>query len=181
MIEKTILAEENRFEAVLTDGLPRLEAEIAKVVGGGSKVLPGDAAFKLYDTFGVPFDFIEDTAATQGRDRRSSRATSAPWKAQRDKARAGSTFGRRKEGRGLCHPRRDAGRRIANWPAIKFEGYTTTRVTGVPVLALFDEQRQPTASLSRRSDRVRRDRQNAVLSRIRRSGVGLRSDLQRSG
>ena len=33
MIEKTILAEENRFEAVLTEGLPRLEAEIAKVLG----------------------------------------------------------------------------------------------------------------------------------------------------
>ena len=31
MIEKTILAEENRFDAVLTEGLPRLEAEIAKV------------------------------------------------------------------------------------------------------------------------------------------------------
>ena len=29
-------------------------------------VLGGDAAFRLYDTFGVPFDFIEDTAATQG-------------------------------------------------------------------------------------------------------------------
>src|SRR5438270_336666 len=33
MIEKTILAEENRFDTVLADGLPRLEAEINKVVG----------------------------------------------------------------------------------------------------------------------------------------------------
>src|SRR5712671_4838492 len=66
MIEKTILAEEHRFETVLTDGLPRLEAELAKVSGTKEKVLPGDAAFKLYDTFGIPFDFIEDTAATQG-------------------------------------------------------------------------------------------------------------------
>ncbi len=30
----------------------------------------------------------------------------------------------------------------------QFEGYTTTRVTGVPVLVLFDEQRQPAASLA---------------------------------
>src|SRR6476646_10840205 len=66
MIEKTILAEEHRFEAVLTEGLPRLEAELAKVSGTKSKLLPGDIAFKLYDTFGVPLDFIEDTAATQG-------------------------------------------------------------------------------------------------------------------
>src|SRR5437667_4352620 len=54
MIEKTILAEENRFDTVLGDGLPRLEAEIAKVVGTKSKVLPGEAAFRLYDTFGIP-------------------------------------------------------------------------------------------------------------------------------
>src|SRR5947209_7197077 len=66
MIEKTILSEEHRFEAVLTEGLPRLEAELAKVSGTKSKVLAGDVAFKLYDTFGVPFDFIEDTAATAG-------------------------------------------------------------------------------------------------------------------
>src|SRR3954454_11557433 len=65
-IEKTILAEEHRFEAVLTEGLPRLEAELAKVAGTKSKVLSGDVAFKLYDTFGVPSDFIDDTAATQG-------------------------------------------------------------------------------------------------------------------
>src|SRR6476646_4560904 len=65
MVEKTILAEEHRFEAVLTEGLPRLEAEIAKALDTPQRSLPGDAAFKLYDTFGVPYDFIEDTAATQ--------------------------------------------------------------------------------------------------------------------
>src|SRR5260370_38990081 len=63
-IEKTILAEENRFDAVLTEGLPRLEAEINKVIGTKAKVLPGEVAFRLYDTFGIPLDFVEDTAAT---------------------------------------------------------------------------------------------------------------------
>src|SRR5438093_2505556 len=63
-IERTILSEELRFEAVLTEGLPRLEGELAKVSGTKSKVLSGEVAFKLYDTFGVPYDFIEDTAAT---------------------------------------------------------------------------------------------------------------------
>src|SRR5260221_7833996 len=66
MIEKTILAEEHRFEAVLTEGLPRLEAELEKISGTKSRVLSGDVAFKLYDTFGVPFDFIVDTAEAQG-------------------------------------------------------------------------------------------------------------------
>src|SRR5205085_2020449 len=92
MIEKTILAEENRFETVLREGLPRLEAEITKVLGTKTKVLSGDVAFRLYDTFGVPYDFVEDTATTQGvtvdRD-----AFDAAMATQRDKARAGSTFG----------------------------------------------------------------------------------------
>src|SRR3954454_6648690 len=66
MIEKTILAEEHRFETVLTEGLPRLEAEIAKISGTKEKTLPGSVAFQLYDTFGIPYDFIEDTATTQG-------------------------------------------------------------------------------------------------------------------
>jgi alanyl-tRNA synthetase len=64
MIEQTILAEENRFDAVLRDGLPRLEAEIRSALASPERTLPGETAFKLYDTFGVPYDFIEDTAAT---------------------------------------------------------------------------------------------------------------------
>src|SRR5437762_10422496 len=94
-IEKTILAEENRFDAVLKDGLPRLEAEIAKVVGTKSKVLPGDAAFRLYDTFGIPYDFIEDTAATQGVSV-DKVAFEAAMEAQRGKARAQGVFGGKK-------------------------------------------------------------------------------------
>src|SRR3982075_3716645 len=42
MIVSTILAEEHRFETVLNEGLPRLEAEITKVVGTKTKVLPGE-------------------------------------------------------------------------------------------------------------------------------------------
>ena len=94
-IEKTILAEENRFEAVLTEGLPRLEAEIAKVLGTKSKTLPGPVAFQLYDTFGIPYDFIEDTAATQGVTVDEA-AYKAAMEGQRDKARAGSDFGHKK-------------------------------------------------------------------------------------
>src|SRR4029079_18727272 len=41
VVEKTILAEERRFDAVLTDGLPRLEAEIAKALESPDRVLPG--------------------------------------------------------------------------------------------------------------------------------------------
>jgi alanyl-tRNA synthetase len=142
MIEKTILAEENRFDAVLTDGLPRLEAEIARALETPERTLPGDVAFRLYDTFGLPYDFIEDTAATQ--DVRVDRAGyDAAMEAQRDKARAQSSFAGRK-GEEFTLPPDDALRNAGD----RFEGYTTTRLTRVPVVALFDDQRQTTAALA---------------------------------
>ena len=48
-VERTILAEEHRFDAVLTDGLPRLEAEIAKALETPARVIPGDAAFRYLE------------------------------------------------------------------------------------------------------------------------------------
>ncbi len=144
-IEKTILAEEHRFEAVLTDGLPRLEAELAKVLGTKSKSLPGAAAFQLYDTFGIPYDFIEDTAATQGVTVDKT-AFDAAMDGQRDKARAGSAFGGKKGEEFAIGG--EAVSAALTGVGDTFEGYSTTSVSGVPVLALFDEQRQPVEALS---------------------------------
>jgi alanyl-tRNA synthetase len=142
MIEKTIIAEENRFDAVLTDGLPRLEAEIAKALDTPQRTLPGDAAFRLYDTFGVPYDFIEDTAAT--RDVRVDRdGYERAMESQRDKARAQSAFGGARKGQEFALT--DDGALAA--AGDQFEGYTATTVAGVPVLALFDESRQPVDTL----------------------------------
>src|SRR5579864_762689 len=142
MIEKTIVAEEHRFQAVLNDGLPRLEAELTKVAGTKSRTLGGDVAFRLYDTFGIPLDFIEDTAATQGiaLDKDGYERAMA---AQRDKARAGSAFGGRKG-----EEFEIAGDESLARAGDQFEGYTATTTTGVPVLALFDDRRHPVDALA---------------------------------
>ena len=143
MIEKTVLAEEHRFEAVITDGLPRLEAEIVKALETPGRVLAGDSAFRLYDTFGIPYDFIEDTAATH--DVRVDRAGyDLAMQGQRETARGKSAFG--------------AGRAAAEFTiadegklasvADRFEGYTSTELPDVPLVALFDQQRRPVDSLS---------------------------------
>ena len=140
-IERTILAEENRFDAVLTDGLPRLESEIAQALGTADRVLGGEAAFRLYDTFGIPYDFIEDTAATQ--DVRVDReGFEAAMDAQRGKARAGSAFGGARQDRRFTMP--DAADDLAQE---EFAGYETTTTTGVPVLALWSEDREPVPTL----------------------------------
>ncbi len=142
MIEKTIVAEENRFEAVLTEGLPRLESELAKVGGTKSKVLSGDVAFKLYDTFGIPFDFIEDTAATQGITVDKD-AYDRAMESQRDKARAKSGFGAgKKEARFLLDVE-DSDHTVGD----NFEGYKDTTLTGVPIVALWNDSREPAQEL----------------------------------
>ena len=64
-IAQVVRSEEERFGIVLTDGLPRLE-EVLEQAGRGNKVVPGEEAFKLYDTYGLPRDFIEDLAGAQG-------------------------------------------------------------------------------------------------------------------
>jgi alanyl-tRNA synthetase len=145
-IERTVLAEENRFEAVLTEGLPRLEAEIVKVLGTKAKTLPGSVAFQLYDTFGVPYDFIEDTAATQGVTVDKA-AFDASMDGQREKARAGSAFGSKKAEE-FAIGDAAVGTALAGVGGDLFEGYATTRVSGVPVVALFDERRQPVEALA---------------------------------
>ena len=140
MIEKTILAEENRFEAVLTDGLPRLESELAKVSGTKGKVLPGDVAFKLYDTFGIPFDFIEDTAVTQGVSV-DKEGYERAMEGQRGKARAKSGFGITTKDATFTFGHEGHGVSDA------FEGYSTTHLTGVPIVAMWNGDRTPADEL----------------------------------
>ena len=57
---KVILHEEERFLETLDHGMRLLEEEAAKLKKSSSSMLPGDVAFKLYDTYGFPLDLTED-------------------------------------------------------------------------------------------------------------------------
>ncbi|NIE79920.1 alanine--tRNA ligase [Asaia sp. As-1742] len=65
LIAETMKGEEERFTALLERGMSLLEDETARVAEGGA--LPGDVAFKLYDTFGFPLDLTQDALREQGR------------------------------------------------------------------------------------------------------------------
>ncbi|MEO5586725.1 MAG: alanine--tRNA ligase [Novosphingobium sp.] len=58
LIEETLEREEIQFRRTLTNGLKLLDEATASLGEGDS--LPGDTAFKLYDTFGFPYDLTED-------------------------------------------------------------------------------------------------------------------------
>ncbi|GBQ45150.1 alanine--tRNA ligase [Komagataeibacter sucrofermentans] len=58
LIEETMKGEELRFKAMLDRGLSLLADETERL--GDGAPLPGDVAFKLYDTFGFPLDLTQD-------------------------------------------------------------------------------------------------------------------------
>ncbi len=63
-IEATLQQEETQFRRTLSNGLRLLDEATATMTEGA--VLPGETAFKLYDTFGFPYDLTEDALRNQG-------------------------------------------------------------------------------------------------------------------
>ncbi|MBV8939802.1 MAG: alanine--tRNA ligase [Alphaproteobacteria bacterium] len=64
VIEESLRGEEERFKAMLDRGLKLLEEASGPLARGG--VLPGEVAFKLYDTYGFPLDLTEDILRGKG-------------------------------------------------------------------------------------------------------------------
>ena len=111
-----------------------------------SKVVPGDEAFRLYDSLGVPLDFMEDLASQRGLtiDRAAyERAMEAP-------ARTGARGQRVRdeEDAGLrVRFRRRASATLA--AGDQFEGYDANLgAPAIPVVALFDANRRQTSALA---------------------------------
>jgi alanyl-tRNA synthetase len=104
----------------------RDEVSQARELTSHAEILPGDRAFKLYDTFGLPRDFIEDVC----RDRRVDFDSSGFDRAmaeQRERARA-SWKGAAKQ---------TANPAYQQLPKSEFEGYRQTRSDGCEVLAII--------------------------------------------
>ena len=62
-IKKVVRLEEDRFAATLAQGMEVLTHEIDNVKAAGKSELGGDVCFKLYDTFGFPFELTEEILA----------------------------------------------------------------------------------------------------------------------
>ena len=85
MIEETLKLEETRFRQTLDRGLKLLDEEVTGL--GEGKELPGEAAFKLYDTYGFPLDLTQDALRERGLTVDTSGFDTA-MAAQKAKARA---------------------------------------------------------------------------------------------
>ena len=94
LIEATLRQEETQFRKTLDKGLKLLDEATADMATGDT--LAGETAFKLYDTYGFPYDLTEDALRTQGLhvDRagfdaamaEQKRAARAAWKGSGAKA-----------------------------------------------------------------------------------------------
>jgi alanyl-tRNA synthetase len=60
--EKLLRIEEERFTRTIEMGMNILDEIISEVKAEGIKVIPGEEIFKLYDTYGFPFDLAKDIA-----------------------------------------------------------------------------------------------------------------------
>ncbi len=65
LITETLKLEETRFKQTLARGLKLLDEEMEGLPPG--QALPGDVAFRLYDTYGFPLDLTEDALRARGR------------------------------------------------------------------------------------------------------------------
>ncbi|MGR3824650.1 MAG: alanine--tRNA ligase [Salipiger marinus] len=66
LIEETLRLEETRFKQTLDRGLKLLDDELSTLPDAAR--LPGEAAFKLYDTYGFPLDLTQDALRERGRE-----------------------------------------------------------------------------------------------------------------
>ena len=120
-VSRAVQVEETRFAHTMDVGLEKLET----LLKGSGERLAGEDAFKLYDTFGMPLDFMQDAARDQGIafDR-----TGFDRAMEEQKSRARASW-------------KGAAKQTANpayqqLPKSEFEGYRQTRSEGCEVLAL---------------------------------------------
>jgi alanyl-tRNA synthetase len=131
-VSKAVLAEETRFAHTMEVGLKKLEDDLLPLIASARKdpaarsTYSGDKAFKLYDTFGMPLDFMQDAARDQGIIFDQA-GFDAAMEEQRQRAKA-SWKGAAKQ---------TANPEYQKLPTSVFEGYRQTRSDGAEVLALL--------------------------------------------
>jgi alanyl-tRNA synthetase len=66
LVVRATRGEEERFFETLERGLALLDEELKALKKSGGKIIPGDVAFKLYDTYGFPVDLTADIVSKEG-------------------------------------------------------------------------------------------------------------------
>jgi alanyl-tRNA synthetase len=132
LIAETLRFEEGNFKQMLERGLRLLDEATARL--GAGEALPGDVAFKLYDTYGFPLDLTEDVLRGQARSVAVEGFTAA-MERQREEARK-SWVG---SGEAATETLWFALREVVG--ATEFLGYETETAEGVVLAIIRDGER----------------------------------------
>jgi alanyl-tRNA synthetase len=125
-VQRVLGQEEARFAETLTSGMAMLETVIGGLGTEGTvRTIPGEVAFKLYDTYGFPLDLTADVARERGLGVDEAGFQLA-MDAQRERARAASRFGV------------DLRETVQLDERTSFEGYAAVVAAGA-IVALLDE------------------------------------------
>ncbi|HVM92840.1 MAG TPA: alanine--tRNA ligase, partial [Terriglobales bacterium] len=133
-VSKTILAEERRFANTMEIGLKKLEEQLEPLAEAKQRnpealvAYSGLEAFRLYDTFGLPLDFIEDAVRDRGLEF-TEESFELAMNQQRERAKA-SWKGAAKQ---------TANPTYQHLPKSDFEGYRRTRSENCAVLAIIKD------------------------------------------
>ena len=139
-IESVALAEEARFLKTLSAGTNILDTAVSETKAAGGRVLPGDQAFLLHDTWGFPIDLTLEMASEQGLsvDEEGFRRL---MKEQRDRAKADARA--KKTGHADLSAYREVADRAG---ATEFTGYVHDHADATVVGLLVDGLSAPAAT-----------------------------------
>ncbi|MBT5160739.1 MAG: alanine--tRNA ligase, partial [Alphaproteobacteria bacterium] len=137
LVTETLKLEENRFKQTLDRGLRLLDDEVTRL--GDGEALPGEVAFKLYDTYGFPLDLTEDALRNQGRTVETEGFKAAMERQRADARKAWSGSGDAATETLWFEMREDIG-------ASEFLGYKTEVAEGVIEALVVDGENVTEAS-----------------------------------
>ncbi|MBJ6978251.1 alanine--tRNA ligase [Luteimonas sp. MC1895] len=128
LVERALLAEEERFAETLDSGMRIFDEVAARSAGPASNgVIPGADAFRLYDTYGFPLDLTADMARERGMGVDTA-GFDAAMAEQRETARAAGKFGG-----GTTLP----AELVARIAPTGFLGYDQVEAEGLEVVAIL--------------------------------------------
>jgi alanyl-tRNA synthetase len=130
IMTQVVTGEEERFADTLDYGLKLLGEELDYLKAHSLKILPGEVAFKLYDTYGFPLDLVQDTLREEGLVL-DLEGFEAHMRAQREASRQSW-----KGGPGEEIPQ--VYQELAEWPPTQFLGYDALEADST-ILALIVE------------------------------------------
>ena len=131
LIARVAAAEEERFASTLATAMTQLDRVLVRPEVVAAREIPGEEAFRLYDTFGLPLDLVEEVAGERGL---GVDAAGFAERMEEARERARQSW---KGGAAGSAVRSTVHREVTDGKPTRFIGYDDVEAAGVRVLAVL--------------------------------------------